>query len=309
MISAENIVVSYWAIGPSFRRALLTMLDTAYKRPDMFKFIILTDHVSDFEELQTQNPKCIAVLDLNEQRAKYEWSFIHEPIPVSKTEREYASEFREILLTSRFSYGLHRFSVPWLIDHGYLQFILMDPDMAIGRRDITIQTWVDGYLDLGVPVVAYGCVHSNTENHLEVYTAVCDALEAKFPYIKAPRGIPYVVYTDGPFRFHNFNCPEAAAEFFQIWNFSIKYTFENIDLLNRVSQVGPVFYHDEFLLGIIYTALGISLGTIAGPAVEANHNIEHRYFAITQGNYKSALTHDEFLEINEFNIGGDYEQK
>jgi len=260
--------------------------------------------VSDFDRFYKE-PRLITVLDINEQRKHYEWSFDIEPIPSAKTQKEYSEQFWDILRTGkRFSYSLHRFSIPWLVSNGYHKFILADGDTRVGNTEgTTLQDWVNVCLDTGTKLVALGDVRKEGPLFDKFYRTMKSMLESKFPEFEFPQPPQLHAHQDGPFRFYNFSSGYEAFRFFELWNEMIHYVLgSNILYLQETGMYGGIVYNDEFILGTLNRFLGIEHTPIAGPAIIVEHDpVDVRFFALSYGDYRLAATQEEFIEINNLN--------
>lgn len=302
MILKDDIVISYWAIGPSYRQALIRNLKShVFNKREHFKTIILTDCVEDFD-LFCNELQLIAVLDINKQRKHYTWSFEIEPIPTAKTQQEYSEQFWDILSTGkRFSYSLHRFSIPWLVSNGYHRFILADGDARIENTDsLSLQEWVTANLDKRTTLVAYGDVRKKGDVFDKFYDTMKTILESRFPELQFPKCPDIHVHQDGPFRYYNFSNGYEAFKFFELWNNMIHYVLkDNILGLQETGMYGGSVYNDEFILGTLNRFLGIENTPITGPHIVIEHDpLDVKFYALSVGNYQLAATKEEFLKIN-----------
>lgn len=305
-IDANEVVVSYWAIGPSFRNALkknIAKYLTAFPVP--FKFTILTDHVEDFDEIKQKTNRCLAVLDINEQRKEYDWSFELELIPTAKTDREYTQQFRENLANNkRFSYSLHRFVIPWMIKNGVTNFMMADPDVHIGTKnpDITnIQKYIDAFFTKDT---LRRKDEFTEETNYVIGSAYCESDSQVsidlFNTLKKQNGIEKEVpikfaMNDGPFRFYRFKSIQDLQQFFDVWNTGVQTSLTGSEF---VTAHGAVFLNDEILLGVTYSLLDIKVCPADHTAILIRHRIENRYMMPTEGYYKLTDTFEEFLSIN-----------
>ena len=301
MIAKDDIVVSYWAIGPSYRQALIRTLEQhVFSRSEHFNVIILTDHVDDFAKFITE-PRLLTILDINEQRKHYTWSSEIEPIPSAKTQQQYSEQFWEILRSGkRFSYSLHRFSIPWLVSNGYHKFILADGDARIGNTHTVLQDWVTDCLDRGTKLVALGDVRKEGPLFDKFYRTMADVIQQKFPDITLQECPLIHEHQDGPFRFYNFASGYEAFRFFEVWNELVRYVLgENILSLQETGMFGGIVYNDEFILSVVNRFLNITHQPISGPSIIVEHDpVDVRFYALSYGEYRVAATQEEFRTIN-----------
>lgn len=305
-LDANNIVVSFWAIGPVYRMSLKKTIDKYIKAfPEPFSFTVLTDHVEDFEYLKQQTDKCLAVLDINEQRKNYEWSFELEPIPEAKTDREYTEQFRNNLRYGKlFSYSLKRFIIPWMIENKVTKFMMADADVHIQMVNPDIKTRQD-YADA---FLAKNGLNNSQEFTDETnYCTGSSIFQTKDPLnveffndLKAlyniDKEVPEWFYVnDGPFRFYHFKSVDDLEQFFDVWNDAVKMAATD-GKYNRTR--GPVFLNDELFLASVYSVLGIQACPVNHTAINIRHRIEMRYVMPTMGSFKLGNTYEEFLELN-----------
>jgi hypothetical protein len=306
MIRPDDVVISYWAIGPTYVRYLNKNLeDSLAKYPQFFKFTILTDDVDAFSHLLSEE-KCLAIIDINEARKDYRWSFELEKIPSSKIDAEYTREFQQNLRGGvKFSYSLHRFALPWFIENGITNIYFLDPDVHLTMdwplpKD-DAQLYIDTYLITGTPpyliekddlnyMIGQSAYPVHEKLHADYYRTLQTALgiEQEPP--------EYFFSTDGPCRFYHFENVESLKLFFKTWNDAVKVMLT--EPVMRYQGHGGVFFNDEVLLPCIYHIVGIKLSTLSHTAATARHRIENRYFMPSFGNYKLTDTYEEFLIIN-----------
>jgi len=306
-INADDVVISYWALGPTFVNYLNKNLeDSLSKYPEFFKFTILTDNVDACSYWLEKTPKCLAVIDINEARKNYPWSFELERIPSGKTDKEYTTEFQSNLqLGHKFSYSLHRFALPWFIENNITNIFFLDPDVHLTMDhplpEHNAQLYVDTYLNEGTPPYLitdepnYMVGQSAYPCHEKLHNDYYRILKEK---MNLPKEHPEYFYsTDGPVRFYHFENVDMVRLFFETWNSAVKIMLEEPEM--RYNGHGGVFFNDEVLLPCVYHILDIKLSTLTHTAATARHRIENRYFMPSFGNYKLTDSYEEFLLINQ----------
>lgn len=303
-ILADDVIVSFWAIGPTYRQQLhKTIQDYLNNKLDkVFKFTILTDYVDDFKQLYNNTSECLAVLDIDQERSMYDWSFEYEAIPTAKTDQEYTAQFRSNLSNGkRFSYSLHRFALPWIIKNNYTKFVIIDPDVyfAFKSQDInTLQDYVNAYFLHGdAPsrtnevdyVIASGYAEERKQVNEDYFNLLCK-------YTNSTCNMPEIFcMNDGPFRFYSFETVDKVEKFFNTWNTGVEMMLKEPEC---AAAHGPVFLNDEVLLGSIYSLLNIKVSPMNCMAAKILHRIENRYFMPTTGYYKLTDSLEEFLQVN-----------
>ena len=312
-INPEDIVVSFWAIGPTFIKQLKKTIDGYLTNNfgDVYNFTVLTDQPDKFQYLMERTPRCLAILDINEERKEFPWSFEYEKLPVGKTDEEYTAEFRKNLSSGhRFSYSLHRFALPWIIKNGYTKFIIIDPDVHFVFKHPNIESlhqytnvfFSEGHepkITTDINYVLGTSYYSGTDL---VYRQFYDAIVTEKNISNNP---PTLFQTnDGPFRFYNLESTEKVSEFFDVWNTAIRLLVTDRQL-SLIGQ-GSIFLNDEFLLGAVYAVLGLQVGPVPHPAINIIHRVENRHFMPSSGFYKLADSLEEFLKINQEELDKQY---
>lgn len=320
--NANDIVMCYWAIGPSYRTYVTKNIQELIRRsPEIFKFVILTDHVDDplFTELKNSTDKCLAILDINEERKHYPWSFEMEVISDAKTDPEYGLQFKENLAHGkRFSYSLNRFLLPWLVRNNVTKFFIIDPDVHLCLHKFsTLQEYVDEALYREPSLNSQLNHNENTPSDKEPYESgtsrvigirpamirqpindlmhdlACSVIGETTPY---PEKYPQL---DGQIKYYDFDTVASVERFFHVWN-----EMRRIEMLpeNRWTvgaSHGPVIMNDEVLLGGLYFALKINVYTwLSNQSHYCRPRIENRWFEVIFGGYENCPTLEESMEKN-----------
>lgn len=294
MIKHEEIILSTWALGPTFRKQLKDNIFKLLEYEEMFKFVILTDYVADFLDIMLLSGKCLAVLDINEQRRGNTWSFENEPIAEGITDEEYTKNFRNLISQGKgFSYSLHRFSLKWILNEGYTKVLFIDPDvhLQLSRDGSSLQEFVNWYLpDYPNSVIGGGMSIVSSQLNIDYFNYLCQELDM---YVPMPERFSY---TDGPIRFWNFKSSRAFKIFLNVWD-------KGLEMQNKYPILysgckGGVFINDEALFGAIYAVLKMSVHPINHRSCEIIHRIENRHFMPSWGNYNLYENQKEFIKGN-----------
>lgn len=299
MILAEDVAISFWAIGPSYRNYLKRNIKHLLRTSaDVFKFTILTDAPEEFAEIKALTNKCLKILDLNEERKDCTWSFEYEVIPSEKTEAEYGREFRENLKNGkRFSYSLHRFAIPYFIKHNITKFFFVDPDVHFnfgGDGVSSLQEYLDKFFTVDDSAShLFGVRLSTTRQKVndDYYRILCEQLQINGDW---PDDKPYP-QADGPFRFYNFASTQELQRFYDIWNAGVKITLDHEECW---PAHGPVFINDEVLLGAIYSILHTNIYQTHHMSIYVLDRVDNRYFEPSIGGFEITDTYEEFLQVN-----------
>jgi hypothetical protein len=320
---ADEIVACYWAVGPTYRTYLAKNIQETLKNsPEMFKFIILTDHVTDslFAELKNSE-KCLAILDINEERKPWPWSFEFEVIAKAKTDLEYGSEFKHNLyapVPKKFSYSLNRFVIPWLIRNNVTKFFIIDPDVHLCvHRFNSLQKYVDEVLYEHPVLNSRLDRGEDTPTNKELYESgtsrvvgiqssmvrkpindlmhdlICSVIDEKIPY---PEKYPQL---DGQIKFYDFDTVQSLERFFNVWNETRRIEMLPENLRTVGAHHGPVIMNDEVLLGGIFFALKINVYVwLSNQSHYSRPRIENRWFEIIFADYKVAQSLESSMEKN-----------
>lgn len=317
-MTKDDLIISYWAIGPSYRRELKENLSKQPLDNDWFNIIILTDYPEDFVEFSS-NKNILAVLDIAEQRKKYDWSFTLEPLaPAGPDEATYSIEFNKLRSENKkFSYSLHRFSLLWAAENGYSKIILLDSDVYfrdLEHATVNTQLWMDTFCK-----VNFGTMKSDEKiklipnrfiavsNEVRKYNDIfADLLKDNFKDITIQAEIGDELFIgDGPVRLFNFEHSDELLQFFTVWNFVVQNLMSDtyFHLVMENNLMGPYVINDELTLSLISKFLNIRTDYNPTHGLAIYHNqFKTRHFALCNGNYKEANSLEEFLAINNITL-------
>lgn len=315
-MTKDDLIVSYWAIGPSYRRELKENLRQQPLNQEWFNIIILTDYTADFAEFEG-NKNIKAILDLAEQRKAYEWSFETEPLPQATADEEvYSTEFNELRKFNRnFSYSLHRFSLPWVANNGFSKCILLDADVYFRvPEDVTkTEEFMDGFIKVNFDNIPSeskvkllpGRIIEKTFGTLEeFFGTLSELVQERFPDTYTPTEFTDLEIGDGPIKLYKFDTPEQLQQYFNVWNFVTEQVMgQHRRFLSENAMVGPYVINDEVTVALInkFTNVHAIYGAVHG--MKILHNVyKTRYFALLHGPYTAARSLEEFLEINNITL-------
>ena len=319
----KDIIVSTWGIGPSYRRRVKYNIRKAIMSGyDILPYIILTDDVSDFDDLRKETDKIIDVLDINTLRNKLsQWSFEYEYVSDKKIESEYAQDFRNNSNNKKhFSYALHRFSLPTIYELGYNKFLLCDSDTDI-RYDKIISgevTETEFWDQYDTPInTMKGCdlqrffLDPNHDwNTINVIfgDVLRYALSERYP--KYQDRITLFnrehIQTEGPFRFYHFNNTDMILEYFEMWDEAMKISLTNKDMRIQLNP-GYYMYIDNTPVTIVNEILNITPLNFDHKWYTVNIYKGDRYFFPIGWQYtingknlslQPSNNYEEFCEIN-----------
>lgn len=314
-MTKDDLVISYWAIGPTYRRELKENLEKQPLHEDWFNIVILTDYPNDFTEF-FHNKNILAVLDLAEQRKHHTWSVELEKLaPATTNEEIYSKEFNKLReVNEKFSYSLHRFSLPWIASNGFSNFVLLDADVRFTYTDgtDTIQ-YMEEFVKYNLQKMPTDCkmkllpgrmIEGTDASVGKMHDILADLVEKQFPEILIPRDFVNIRIGDGPIKIGRFNNPSEVFKYFDVWNFLTKNIMgEHRYLLTANHMMGPYVVNDELLVAFINRFLNINPEYSSVSCFRIMHNIfKTRYFAMVGGNYLPANSLEEFLKINNLTL-------
>jgi len=314
-ITKDDLVISYWAIGPSYRTQLKENLLKQPLDEDWFNIVILTDYPDDFAEF-ADNKNIIEILDIAEQRKEYDWSFVSEKIPPATMDEEiYSEEFNRLRRENmNFSYSLHRFSLPWIISKGFSKFVLLDADVYLSYEGHTsTEKYINYFIqvnfdsmpeDSKMRLLPGRIIERDTAETGEFYDTLSALVEEEFPDISIAQDFVSINIGDGPIKIYKFDNLEEASKYFDVWNFVTKNIMgEYKYLLINSNMIGPYAVNDELTIAFINKFLNIQPMYDVPRAFTVKHDIyKTRYFALTHGTYEQASSLEKFLEVNNLTL-------
>jgi len=269
----EKPIVSIWGIGPSYRLRVKTHIEESINSgyDNIMDFFILTDDVSDFDELLKKTDKIKGIANIHEERKKSIWPQT-EYIPNHLDAKQYGDEYRKNLHEDKmFSYSLHRYALPKIAELGYNKFVFLDGDVKIKYDKIGIEfSEEEFWKQFDTPSNSMkGCVKE---------TLYIDRLTNKFTWAGAmgydssysglqsssivlnklyeTHGIKHRTpivnnfeITEGPFRYYNFDSTEKLKKYFDIWDETTYYFFSNPHL-KGCNQCGGYMLCDYLICGV-----------------------------------------------------------
>lgn len=314
-MTKDELVISYWAIGPTYRRELKENLARQPLSKNWFNIIILTDYPNDFAEF-VHNKNILAVLDIAEQRELHPWSIELEKLaPATTDEAVYSTEFNKLRqVNQQFSYSLHRFSLPWISSNGFSKFILLDADVRLINYDETnTEDYIESFINANFMNMPSGYkmkflpgrIIEKTDMFVgKLHDVLADLIEQEFSEIRIPRDFVNIRIGDGPIKIYKFDDSNEVLKYFDVWNFVTKNMMGKYrQMLFENHMVGPYAVNDELLIAFINKFLNIpSEYNSVNYFTIAHNTFKTRYFAMVSGNYLSANSLEEFLKINNITL-------
>ena len=232
------------AIGPIVKYRLDIIAHSYPKAKDYI--IILTTKES--YELYKEYHDFFEFFIIDEYRNDYPFSLEYEVFPNFKTEDEFFSNIKSFYNANDkryFSYDIHRFIIPYLIEKNILNFALVDTDVILNSDPVVLESFFNN-----IPKgTCYGPFMSEDsffvplkldfwKNEVQPYF---NEIELKCPTIN---------HIDGFIRGFNFNNKQEAKLLFEIWNKAIEklYTLEKY---NNIVGTNGMFWHTEWVIAYI----------------------------------------------------------
>ena len=323
----ENIIVTTWGLGASYRKRVIHNIQKAIdtKYDNILSYIILTDKPSDFYELQDKTKKIIDVVDFHMMRKKYSpWSEEYEYVPKEiDDESKFGIDYRESNTQGKkFSYALHRFSLPRISELGYNRFLHCDCDTDI-RYDKIVNgevTEEEFWNEFDTPVnTMKGCDLEHRKMETEGRDCWANIMILMGNILRFGMSIRHPEYmdnlyclkidhiqTEGPFRYYNLENSSMVYQYFLFWDEISQMTLTHPYLKLGVGGSGYM-YIDNVMCTVTNDMLGITPLNFDKKWHTVNIYNADRYFysrslgAIINGVevvMKSAKTHAEYMEIN-----------
>ena len=277
----NNIIVTTWGIGPSYRKRVVhninKAIDTGYD--NILPYVILTDKPDDFYELQDKTKKVFDILNVHEIREKLApWSSNYEYIPKEQDPAKYSIDYRNSAhLQKNFSYALHRFSLPRISELGYNRFIYCDCDTdilydKIVKREVSEKEFWNEY-DTPVNTMK-GCDLQTWQlssddwwanNNIILGNILRFALCQKYPEYQKPYAFGmeqfylkrYHTQTEGPFRYYHLKDSGMTSTYFELWNEATRIAQTNRELQIQLTTGGGYITIDNTPVTAVNDVLGI----------------------------------------------------
>lgn len=289
-IIKEKIAICYSCSGESYRESAVRQLTQHYFDDDNLFYFIITDDKKYFEGIKRKN------LIINEVKDFYN-EFPHvekyEALLESTGKSDYAKKFVESGYL--YSFSLMRFHLLQAHKYGITNVSIMCTD-----TNINFELFNDHLLDTKNTI--YNAVSEWDANIDEKdMDIVKNFLKEKYNLI--PSEVVRVLDAAG--RFFVFSDLDTVYKFFNVWNDTILYLYEN----NYMKRFGSTYvYHDEYILAPIYDVFGLNKREVHSTSriFNVNHNqIQERFWRVG-GSISGILDHtdyNEFLKINNLQNG------
>jgi len=321
----SEIIVATWGIGKSYRNRIKhnirKAINTGYDK--VLPYIILTDNVSDFDDIRSETNLIIDVIDIFKEREKYStWSKDIEFIPTDIEETDFAKSYRNENYTKEkiFSYGLNRFSLPRIAELGYSKFLLCDSDTDI-RYDRIVNnecTEEEFWLEYDTPINSMkGCdlehFHLQREGNWNKHNVMMANilryhLHTKYRKFKQPDYLGLEYYqTEGPFRYYNLDSTQKVIDVFNLWDESLRFLLSERTTRMQLCP-GRYMYIDNVPFSITNELLEIQILNFDKFWHTVNIYIADRYYFpkghqhMVNGkmlSFQPANSREEFYKINE----------
>lgn len=237
----EKLLLGQTCCGPTYRKSAREKLINSYfNHPDVY-YGILTDDKEYFNGIERDN---LIVNELKDfypdfpHLERYEW-FLE-----SSDAEDYGKKFVE--LNYSFPYATMRFHLLQAQKFGISNVALVSTDSTMN---------IDHYsnIDHKKRNIIYGGARWMSDENDKRIRDVAKIIKDKYDIAINDR----VLMFDEAVRYYSFENVDFMMKFFEMWNYVVTTLYlEDIMHYHRGSYVT----HDEFLLGAIYNALGITGG-------------------------------------------------
>jgi len=236
----EKIAISYFCAGESYRESVVKQLENNYFDDDNIYYLVITDNKDYFNSVKRKN---LIVNDLKDFYEEFPEIEKYEALIDSTDKSDYAKKFVES--NYAFSFSLMRFH----LIQAY----------KLGISNISL-TCTDTNVDFNI----FNNAKIEQKNH--IYNAISewdtDISKNNMGFIvnrlKEKHDLnpdQTVRILDAAGRFFIFESVEYMKRFFDVWNDTIIYLFEN-NLMHHFK--GSYVLHDEYILGPIYNVFNLN---------------------------------------------------
>lgn len=322
----EKPIVSIWGIGPSYRLRVKTHIEEAINSgyENIMDFFILTDDISDFNDLLAKTDKIKGIVNIHEERKKSIWPET-EYIPNHLDEKEYGNEYRKNLHENKqFCYSLHRYALPKMAELGYNKFVFLDGDVKIKYDKIGIEFseeefWKEFdtpsnsmkgcvkesvYIDRATNTFKWAAAmgYDSSYSGLQVSSIILNKLYENHGIKHRNPIITNFEITEGPFRYYNFDSPEKVKQYFDIWDETTYYFLSN-EHFKGCNRCGGYMLCDYLIYGVTNIFNQIKVLNFPNKVYNRRIFFEDRYFLPPMAtglsiNFKHGENLNDFYEKN-----------
>jgi hypothetical protein len=337
-MQVNDVVLATWGIGPSFRHRVIENIKAHQQMTSdkKMKYVIMTDLVSDFDEIRNTTDLILEVVDIFELIEKWNITLVNEFIPQSRVEPEYAIEFQSKV--GHFSYNAKRFILLRLYELNITRFMMIDPDVylkyptqesllnyltvldiptqslaGIHNETVKITSQVDSQGNAGGFINATRCYGQETIRfvHHVQYLLYRIGVEFQKRYNKyhnySPRNFTQFEFNEGPFRYYNFESSEHLLDYFYAWNLAREIIASDSSTFSLLA--GPGYMHSDFASVVLAnTFLNINVIEFPRHLIDVHVFNEDRYFCPRAAGLQKTTTMKEFYKINQ-DLINDLKQK
>lgn len=290
----EKIAIGYTCCGESYRRSLKEKLENVYFDNNKIYYCVVTDDKKYFEGIKRKN---LIVNELKDFYDEYPLLEKYEAFLESDTEEEYAEKF--LSTDYRFPFSTFRFNLlqAWKLGIQNVSMICTDTHFNFdvfnnsffkqkGKLWNAISEWDEDIEKWNMGLVA-DIIEENLGLNVDNTIRILDAA-----------GRLYIA-----------DNLDSVKKLFDTMNTVIEKMYEK-DYMKLF--YGPYARNDEYIMGPIYNALGITQGKIHSYMNNQNRGLftvkhgmlRERYFKISSdGSIKDHTNYKEFLRINKLEYG------
>jgi hypothetical protein len=197
-------------------------------------------------------------LIIDDYRKDYPISLEHETFPSYKTETEFFREIKSFYGHSTgkfFSYDIHRFTFPYLIENGILNFAFIDTDFVLNEDPKLIEEFFERVPEKACYAPWFGEDLQSKELKSKFWL---EEIQPNFPQIKLES--PFIRNTDGFVRGFNFDTVENMKLVYDLWNTALDKIYTIPLYQHHLCGNNGAILHTEWVIAHIMQFLEYQLG-------------------------------------------------
>lgn len=224
----------------------LDLIRHSYPKAKDFIICLTT---KDSYELYSDHHDFFTFVILDDYRKDYPISLEHETFPTYQTETEFFNEVKSFYgrTTGRFfSYDIHRFAFPYLMENNILNFALIDTDFVLNEDPKLLNEFFERLPEK----TCYAPWFQEDVQHRELKTKLwLEEIQPKFPQIKLEA--PFIRNTDGFVRGFNFANLEDMKLVYELWNAALHKMFSHSLYHHHLCGNNGAIFHTEWVIAHI----------------------------------------------------------
>lgn len=247
----EKIALCYTACGPTFRAsAIKKITENYYDHPNLY-FFVITDNKEAFKDVKRQNLFVNELKDFYTQFPEIkDYEYILE---CNDDPQEYGKRFMET--GYRFSFPAMRFHLLQAMEHNLLNVAIMCTDTYLQFKWFT-----DDYF-LKKRNVLFNAMSKWPKTHTAYTPEPVEQLIRREYNLSTKEN--YMVMDEAA-RLYIFEDKNALLDLFDVWDHVITTLFKEGSM--HKYYMGGYVFHDETILGAVYSAIGFGEGDLCESA-------------------------------------------